>query len=90
MQHQKSSELIIYVAGGEVDIYPPFVGALHAPKAAVRIHGQGEIFGAVTGRTISNDGKLAVHFDRALPYLSRGPVVEFRLLGWDAGNSAPW
>lgn len=85
-QSQKALDITLYVAGASVELYPPFIGALHAPKAAVTIRGQGEIFGAVMARTIANEDKLVVHFDRSLPYLSRGSRLEFRLLGWNVSG----
>jgi hypothetical protein len=85
----KALDVTLYVAGVSVELWPPFRGALYAPQATVVIHGPGEIFGAITARTITTTGPLVVHADRSLPYLTRGPRVEFRLLGWDVEGIHP-
>ncbi|MBI3312471.1 MAG: hypothetical protein HYZ88_02985 [Candidatus Omnitrophica bacterium] len=44
-----------------------FYGALYAPKAAITITGNAEIFGSVVAKTINVSGSAAVHYDQAVP-----------------------
>lgn len=44
-----------------------FYGALYAPKAAITITGNAEVFGSVIAKTINVSGSAAVHYDEAVP-----------------------
>ena len=47
---------------GQADLY----GVLYAPKAAVKMSGKSDWFGAIVVSTLDNSGGAAIHFDRRL------------------------
>lgn len=64
----------------------PFSGIVDAPLATVTITGSGDWFGAIVGRVVTIDSGSSFHFDRSLPYRSRGALMAWRLHGWPTQN----
>jgi hypothetical protein len=54
--------------------------AVYAPNADVRINGNGDVMGAVVGRTIELTGNAAFHYDESLADLVAD--MPFGLDGW--------
>lgn len=71
----------IFVRGQRVQLACPFTGIVDAPSAHVSLIGPGELFGAIVGRTVDVGPAVTVHFDRSLPYRSRGPRLGWELTG---------
>ena len=65
---QRPSNLTLYVQGADVslgaedDLYARLV----APRATVELSGDGDLFGAVTGREVIVNGRGSFHYDEAL------------------------
>lgn len=59
---------------------------VYAPNADVAINGNGDVMGAVVGRTITFTGNAAFHYDESLANYSDG--TPFRVVGWRELNRA--
>jgi len=53
---------------GQADFY----GAIYAPTAEMTISGQGELFGAFSGESVTMSGQAKIHYDEALGRLDLG------------------
>lgn len=72
----------LLVSGSNVDVTPPFLGVIYAPKAQVRLTGKGDFLGAVVGDRIFTTPGVRLHFDRTLPRRTRGPRIRWQLKSW--------
>jgi hypothetical protein len=50
-----------------------FYGAVYAPEATITAHGNGAVFGALTGKTVTLNGNGGLHWDEALQNLGAIP-----------------
>jgi hypothetical protein len=66
-----SSTSVVKIAG-----QGDFHGAVYAPGADVLLSGQGNIFGAIVGNTVSSSGQGTLHYDEALGRWNENPSYE--------------
>lgn len=66
--------------------------ALYAPNADVQVNGNGDVMGAVVGRTVTFTGNAAFHYDESLAY--EGEDAPFGVTRWreltNATDRAVW
>lgn len=48
--------------------------AVYCPKAAISVVGNGDIYGAVVGKTVAMNGNGTIHYDKALGNLTSGQI----------------
>jgi hypothetical protein len=47
---------------------------LYAPTSDVSLHGHGELFGRILGKTVTSTGNGNIHFDESLAEISPGVI----------------
>ena len=59
-----------------------FYGVVHAPTADVTIAGQGDLYGAAIGKTLTTNGNGAIHDDECLGKGNNQGGDPFRVVYW--------
>ncbi|MNL32002.1 hypothetical protein D3C87_1538240 [compost metagenome] len=76
--------LKLIVSGSAVDVVAPFTGVIDAPAARMNLIGPGDFYGAILGAWVATTPGVALHFDRSLPFRTRGPLLRWQADGWEA------
>jgi hypothetical protein len=56
------------------------IGALYAPNADITIRGNAQVYGGITGNSLSCSGSSGIHFDEAL---GRDTGPAFTIVRWE-------
>lgn len=64
--------------------------AIYAPLSAVHIAGNGAVYGAVVGNTVSMAGEADFHYDEALGSLGGTATGDPTLLSWVQSGNSSW